>query len=264
MKKVLIFGGNGFVGSHLKGERSSLRVNKLHELLVEIKRKKPEVIINCIGRTGENNTDDCDQFPTRTLEANTFVPFLFAEAAIRTGVKLVHVSSGCMFHGSEVCEIGEWENPNFFHLFYSRTKIYAEASLTLLASSRLANILIVRPRIPFFNAKHPKDILYKIQRFKKVIDFPNSMTYLPDFAKAVSHLIDIDARGVYNIVNPKPLTYASILQKFFKRRVPEMRYQDLPMPRTNLKLSCKKLIESGFEPMSTAAAIQEGLKRKRI
>ena len=260
-KKVLIFGGKGFVGSHLKGERSLARVYSLDDILAEIAKKKPDVMINCIGYTGKENTDDCEAFSDYALNANSFLPVLFAEAAIRTGVKLVHVSSGCMFKTETLVE--EDVIPNFYDLFYSRTKIYGEAALYGIAGYGKANILIVRPRIPFFDGTHPRDILYKIQRFKKVIDYPNSMTYLPDFGRAVDHLIKKDATGIYNIVNPGVVTYAKILKECFGKKAVEMKYTDLKTARTNLTLSCYKLIESGFKPMNTLDAIKEGLRGRK-
>ena len=257
-KKVLIFGGKGFVGSHLKGERSLARVYSLDDILAEIAKKKPDVMINCIGYTGKENTDNCEAFSDYALNANSFLPVLFAEAAIRTGVKLVHVSSGCMFKTADF--IGEDEIPDFYDLFYSRTKIYGEAALYGIAGYGKANILIVRPRIPFFDGTNPRDILYKIQRFKKVIDYANSMTYLPDFGRAVDHLIKKGATGIYNIVNPGPVRYKTILRECFGKRVVEMRHTDLNLIRTNVTLSCSKLIESGFRPMDTMDAIKHGLR----
>ena len=56
-------------------------------------------------------------------------PYLAWEVAFRNPVKLVHISSGCIYHYdySKQKPITEKDVPDYYNLFYSRTKIYAEA-----------------------------------------------------------------------------------------------------------------------------------------
>ena len=143
--------------------------------------ERPAVIINCIGYTGERNVDDCENQKNKTMEANTVVPLVLGEVAARNNVKLVHISSGCIYRYDYATQrpITEDDPPDYYDLFYSRTKIYAEKALAFMAKKY--NVLIARIRIPLDNRPHPRNILTKLLGFDRVIDVPNSLTYIPDF-----------------------------------------------------------------------------------
>ena len=205
--------------------------------------------------------DDCELNKDRTLSANVFAPLILAEAAIINGVKLIHVGSGCIyrFDYSKDKPIKEDKIPDFFDLFYSRTKIYSEMALEAL--SHKYDILIVRTRIPLDNRSHPKNLLTKLIEYKKVIDLPNSVIYIPDFMKALKHLIKINAKGIYNVVNKGGLRYRELLDVYrkykpgFKYEVID--YKGLKLTRTNLILSTEKLEKSGFKIRNIKEVLEE-------
>ncbi|MEK7849686.1 MAG: sugar nucleotide-binding protein [Candidatus Omnitrophota bacterium] len=251
--KILIF-GRGFIGDRLQKALqcriTEKMILKFEDADQEIARFLPDVIINCIGYTGAKNVDGCELDKDATLSANVFVPLLLAEVALRRSIKLVHISSGCIYNYdySKNKPITERDIPDFFGLFYSRSKIYAERALDVLSSKY--NILIARIRIPLDDRPSLRNILDKIIRYKKVIDLPNSVTYIPDLIKALEHLIKIDARGIYNVVNSGGLTYPALLDVYKKYR-PDFEYEvisykKLNLVRTNLILSTRKLEKTGF------------------
>jgi nucleoside-diphosphate-sugar epimerase len=144
--------------------------------------------------------------------------------------------------------IEETEGPNFFDLFYSRTKIYTEAALSSIKSS--GNILQLRILLPLDFKPHPRNLLDKLIGFKNVIDIPNSITYIPDFLDAMKYLIKNDAEGIYNVVNYGGLRFRTLLEEY-RKYVPTHNYaitepRELKLIRNNLILSTDKLEESGF------------------
>jgi len=252
--KILVI-GNGYIGTKL-GEAFNCPVSgrilsKLTDCIEEISRYKPEVVINAVGYTGARNVDDCELDKDNTLLANTFVPIMLAEACLRSGVRLVHISSGCIFkyeYGKQR-PIDEKLIPDYYNLYYSRSKVYAERCLDYL--SREYPMLTVRIRIPLDNCPSPRNIIDKLVRYGKVIDIPNSVTYLPDFFRALKHLVRIKATGIYNVVNKGGLRYPRLM-KVYRKYHPGFEYSVLPLSslklnRTNLVLSTKKLEESGFK-----------------
>ena len=262
--KILIF-GKGFIGSRLheglKCEVSEARISSFKDAEGEIKKHNPKIIINCIGHTGERNVDDCELDKDRTLSANVFAPIILAEAAIRNGVKLIHISSGCIYHFdySKDKPIKEDKIPDFFDLFYSRTKIYSEMALEVL--SHQYDILIVRTRIPLDNRPHPKNLLTKLLNYKKIIDITNSVTYVPDLIQTVRHLIGINTKGSYNVVNKGGLRYSDLLD-VYKKYKPGFKYEvidykGLKLTRTNLILSTEKLEKSGFKIRDIKEVLEE-------
>lgn len=266
-KKILIF-GKGFIGArlheHFKCAVSDARINTLKDAENELKKYKPDIAINCIGFIGENNTDDCDKDMDKTLFANSFVPLLLAEAAIKCKVKLIHISSGCAYNFDYTKDepVTEDKIPDFFGLGYSRSKIYSELALKNLSSQY--DILIAKIRIPLDVNPHPKNILTKLLKYQKVIDIPNSITYIPDFIQMLEHLIKIDAKGVYNLVNKNGLRYPALLN-IYKKHVPEFNFtkttlKDLNLVRTNLVLSTDKLEKTGFNVRDIHDVLEECVK----
>ncbi len=229
-----------------------------------IKNYRPKVIINCIGNTGRRNVDDCELEKDATLLANSFVPVMLAEAALRNNIKLVHISSGCIFNFDYKKDrpVKEESQCYFLGQFYSRSKIYAERAIEALASDY--NILIVRIRVPLINAKNPKNLLDKLLKFKQVIDIPNSVTYIPDFVNALKHLIKINAKGVYNVVNKGGLRYPELM-RVYQKYVPAFKFKvialkKLGLVRTNLILSTTKLEKTGFKVRNINSVLEECVK----
>lgn len=265
MKDRIFILGKGFFGVRLKEALGcrllGARIYSLGDAQEVIKRHRPRIIVNCIGYAGKNNIDDCESDKEKTLFANTFVPVILAEACLRQGVKLVHISSGCIYHYdySKDRPINERKMPDFFALYYSRSKIYTERVLEFLAAK--FNVLILRPRVPLDNRPHPRNILTKLINYKKAIDLPNSITYMPDFIKAARHLINIDARGIYNVVNRGGLRYPQLLEAYQKYK-PDFHYKiidfkKLRMVRTNLLLSTEKLENTGFKVRNIHEVLEE-------
>ncbi|MBM3244905.1 MAG: sugar nucleotide-binding protein [Candidatus Omnitrophica bacterium] len=273
MAMILVL-GKGFLGKRIAGalhcKISDARIRSFFDAEKIIRKHKPKIIINCIGKSGRN-TDDCELYKDKTLFANSFIPVILAEAALRSRIKLIHISSGCLFDYDFEKDkpITEEKVPDFLELFYSRSKIYPEIPLSLLSAKKL-NCLILRVRLPLDNRPHPKNLLDKLIRYKKVIDLPNSITYIPDFLNALKHLIKIDARGIFNIVNSGGLFYNELMD-VYKRYDPDFEYKtvkfkDLGLVRTNLLLSVRKLGKTGFNMRPAGEVIEECvreyLKRK--
>ena len=266
-KKILIL-GKGFIGERLQKALScqitDVFIKSYQDAERLVKQYKPKVIINCIGITGKNNVDDCELDKDAVLLGNSFIPVILAEVALRNRIKLVHISSGCIFNYDyqKSKPLKEKSQDYFFRLFYSRSKIYAERALEVLA--RDYNILIARIRIPLLNAKHPKNVLDKLIKYKQVIDLANSVTYIPDFIQAIKHLIKIDARGIYNVVNKGGLKYPRLMQ-IYQKYVPEFKFKvvalkKLGLARTNLILSTKKLKDTGFKVRNINSVLEECVK----
>jgi len=267
MNNKIIILGDGYIGKKLKIALSarliSRRIKTYDDVERVIKQYHPRIIINCIGHVGKRNVDDCERVIDKTLVSNTFVPILLAEAAFRHKIKLVHISSGCIYHYDYKKQnaIQEERVPDYFDLFYSRTKIYTENVLMKLAERKDTDILITRIRVPLDSQPHPKNLLTKLIKYQKVIDAPNSVTYIPDFIKALKHLIKIDARGIYNTAVKDPLIYSDLL-KAYQRYHPEFHFdiiklKELKLTRTSLIMSVHKLEKTGFKVRSIKEIIKE-------
>lgn len=265
--KILIF-GKGFIGERLREGLdcaiTEKRIGVFKDAEEEIAKYNPRIIINCIGHTGEKNIDGCELDKDKSLFANSFIPLLLAELALRNKTKLIHISSGCIYPYDYAKDkpIDEEKVPDFFDLYYSRTKIYSERALKVLADK--FDILIPRIRVPLDNRPHPRNILTKLIGYKKVIELSNSITYFPDFIRALKHLIRINARGIYNVVNSGALRYPELME-VYKKYVPSFEYKIIPfkqlgITRTNLILSTQKLKKTGFKIRDIHEVLEECVK----
>ncbi|MBP7216887.1 MAG: sugar nucleotide-binding protein [Candidatus Omnitrophica bacterium] len=265
MKSDVLILGKGYIGERIQ-ERfgypiASERITCFKDAEAVIKTHSPKVIINAIGSIGRN-VDACELDKDKTLLAHSFVPIILAEVAIRNNIKLVHISSGCIFHFDYKRDkpLEETVQPDFLELFYSRSKIYSELPLERL--SLRYPILILRIRVPLDNRNHPKNLLNKLIAFKDTIaDLPNSVSYIPDFLSALDHLLKQDCRGVYNVVNRGALRYAELLD-VYKKYVPDFTYQEvdfkkLNIIRTNLILATSKLEKTGFRTRDIHDVLEE-------
>lgn len=264
--KILIF-GRGYIGSRLQEELnvelSDRKILSIKDAEEEVAKFKPRIVINCIGYVGRN-VDDCEINKDKALFANTYVPIILGEVCLRNDIKFVHISSGCIYRYDYAKDlpIDEERPPDFLELYYSRTKIYAEQALRVLFKK--CPILIVRPRVPLDNRPNTRNLLTKLIEYKKVIELPNSVTYIPDFIQALKHLIKAQASGIYNVVNSNPLVYAKLMD-VYKKYAPEFTYEaidfnKLNLVRTNVVLSTRKLEETGFRVRDINEVLEECVK----
>jgi len=268
MQNNILILGQGFIGQRLHEalnfSKSASRINTYKDAEQIYEEYQPKIIINCIGYSGTNNVDDCEKNVDRTLLTNTFIPLILAELALRKKIKLITFSSGCIYHYDYEKQnpLTEEDIPDFFDLFYSRSKIYAEMALEEL--TKRADILTIRIRVPLDNRPHSKNILTKLLSCKRIIDIPNSITYIPDFIDALKYLIETDARGVFNVVNKEGLRYPELME-VYKKYVPDFSYElldykELNTVRTNLILSIEKLEKTGFKMRAINDILHECVK----
>ena len=91
--------------------------------------------------------------------------------------------------------------------------------------------LILRIRNPFDSRVHPDNAVVKGYTSSKMYAWADTWTYLPDLVKAVEKLTEIDAKGIYNVVNTEMSSLFFILKgilnvPFFKEIDPVK--EDIP------------------------------------
>lgn len=216
----------------------------LYEVMADKVMNWPEVIINCIGKTGRPNVDWCESNKPETYVSNVHVPYILAEFCKRHDIKLVHVSSGCIYQGdNEGRGWSESDTPNFTGSFYSATKAMAEQLV-----STYDNTLILRMRMPIDGTPSGRELIGKLLKYDKIINTPNSVTVIDDFLYALEALIENNATGIFNIVNPEPVTHKQILDiyqeisgKTINKELIDASKLVTAAPRSNCVLNTEKI-----------------------
>ena len=266
--KILIF-GKGYIANKFKvffgeeAEISELRIEDYSKVKAGLERVKPDVVLNCAGKTGRPNVDWCEDHKMETLFGNVTAPLILARACEELALYMVHIGSGCVYEGYKDGEgYSEEDAPNFEGSYYSRTKAWSERML------KDFKVLQLRLRMPFDSVPSERNFITKIIKYNKVISVPNSISVLEDFLKAAKVLIEKRATGVYNITNPGTITHQEILDIYIELVDPSYHYELFSVEemekitkakRSNCGLSVKKLEREGIHLRPVREAVRESL-----
>lgn len=203
--------GKGFVSSHLPYPTITDRV-KLDESQIDtiLDSYKPDVLINCIGKTGRPNIDWCESHKGETVAANTALPIMLAHACEKKSIRFIQIGSGCIYFGYKN---GGWTEDDFANplSFYSKTKYAAD-----LAIGDMPNVTVLRIRMPISNQNTQRNFITKIRNYSHIINIPNSVTFMEDFVPCVQKVVDDSLTGIYHVVNPGPLTAVDVMEEYRK------------------------------------------------
>lgn len=200
MKKIVLV-GHGYVAGYISRELEAQRIYHHHVHHNEYIPFDADVIINAAGFTGIPNVDACELRKADTVQGNINFPLSLER---RFDCPILHLSSGCVYTGYKDGGWLETDTPNFDWSngsFYSATKAEFQKLWSEFKYDRKSYIL--RLRMPFGGDNLDKNLLIKLQKYTSLVDFENSITYLPDLAKAVISFIDNKPNpGIYNATNP--------------------------------------------------------------
>lgn len=202
---MILLVGKGFVGTaiaqHMDAQKIAYEVASRDSVDFAQKIARCDALINAAGYVGKPNVDACERHKVDCLVGNVMLPVELAKWCETFKKPMVHVSSGCIYFGSK--NYTEEDAPNFDKSFYSFTKAAAERALQGF------DVRIMRIRMPFLDAVHPRCVLTKLAKYTKWIDGENSITFLPDAARAAVELVKAP-KGIYNATNPGTITNRQI------------------------------------------------------
>lgn len=265
--KVLTLGG-GFVADHLPYENIKAKIFSREDVDSLILKHQPDVLINCIGKTGRPNVDWCESHKEETAFANTAVPIMLAEVCKGRGTHLIQIGSGCIYFGdspykghSSWAQDPGWREDDFAKplSFYSKTKYACDLML-----GPMPHVTTLRIRMPVSDKDMPRNLINKLRGYKQVIDIPNSMTLMSDLVRCIDWAATNRPGGIWHVANPQPLTAARIMQEY-QKYVPEHQFeiiterqldQMVTAKRSNCILNTDKLRAAGFKMSDTEEALE--------
>lgn len=265
--KVLTLGA-GFVADHLPYEIIKEKIPAASGYIdLMLADHKPDVIVNCIGKTGRPNVDWCEKNKEVTAAANVALPILLAEACAKHSIRLIQIGSGCIYFGDSPYK-GEmsgakdpgWQETDFANpaSFYSKTKYACDLML-----GQMSHVTTLRIRMPISTKDNPRNLINKLKGYRQVIDIPNSMTFMDDLARCVEWAIEKNKTGIFHVANPQPITAAQIMREY-QKYVPEHEFEVIDerqldqlttAKRSNCILSTEKLQSAGFKMTNSEEAL---------
>jgi dTDP-4-dehydrorhamnose reductase len=225
---VALLGATGYIGQEFKKQLEELGIETLcisrseydyydlDTLRSILQERRPEFLINCAGYTGKPNVDACEDNQEETMRGNVTLVHNITKACLMNGVPWGHVSSGCIYTGSNGANgFTELDTPNFSFdtmrcSYYSGTKAQAEQIIKSLGSQ----VYTWRLRIPFDEYDNPRNYLSKLLRYPRILGANNSISHKGDFVKYCLTLWQTKADyGIYNVVNTNPVTTEQVTKK---------------------------------------------------
>jgi len=260
-ERFLVFGRTGWLGGILnklltEGKEefrfSDCRLEDRAGIQAEIKAYKPTHVLNAAGVTGRPNVDWCESNKVETIRTNVIGVLTLADLCETHDVHLTNFATGCIYEYDETHPEGsgkgflEGDVPNFHGSFYSHTKVLME---DLLSSYK--NLLQLRVRMPISeDLEFPRNFIYKIAHYKKVVNIPNSMTVLPELMPISLRMAKRRLTGVYNFTNPGVVSHNECLELYKQYYQPDFTWQNFTLEeqanvivaaRSNNELDASKL-----------------------
>ena len=266
-EKGVIF-GNGFLGNRIAEEMgfeiAPINVLNTSELKAYLEEKRPDVVINCVGKTGRPNIDWCEDNKEDTILSNTAAPIIISSLCSKQKIYFVHIGSGCVYQGEGETHNGylEKDKANNTGNIYVRSKIISEEALRELPGLQL------RIRMPLDDRPGERNFIDKILKYESLIDEQNSMTTVPHFIQALKKMIEKRAEGVYNFTNPGTISAAEIMTIYKEIVDPKHQFEVITsqeldaitkVKRSNCFLNTEKMKSLGIALPEVHSAVRECL-----
>lgn len=223
MRKILVIGAKGMLGRDLvEVLRSSfgndevfgwdideIDIKEENNTIAKVENLQPGIVINVAAYT---DVDGCELNGKKAFAVNAEGMRHVALGAARCGSKVVYLSTDYIFDGKKGKPYLEDDLPNPLNV-YGRSKLRGEQYVQELSR----NSLIVRTQ--WLYGKHGTNFVAAILRQageKKVLPVVNDQfglpTYTVDLSKAISLLIEQDARGIFHVANSNPCSWYDYAQ----------------------------------------------------
>lgn len=225
--KILVLGSTGMLGHQVVNYLSNYSEFKIYDISFRSKLRassiildvmdssllsrtitdlKPDYVINCIG-----DLDEVNPVFERAIYLNSLLPHLLKNIAKETGFKLIHISTDCVFSGTQG-KYAEFDKRDGIGL-YAETKklgeIIDDSNLTLRSS-------IVGPELK----SSGKGLFHWfITQDSDVQGYINSIwsgVTTIELAKAIKWAIDFEITGLYHITNGYYINKYELLKLFKK------------------------------------------------
>lgn len=264
LPNILIFGGNGWIGSKVVKLLQDANINVIISLCRadDINMIQREIdfignvshIMSFIGRTHGTydnqviGTIDYLEKPGKLVDNmrdNLFSPIGLAEISKRNNIHFTYLGTGCIFEYDDNHLLGdtnagflEADLPNFVGSSYSIVKGYTDRMMQLLYSDSTLN---ARIRMPITDELvSDRNFITKITSYKKICSMPNSMTVLNELLPVLIDLALKRQVGTVNLTNPGVISHNEILTMYREIVDPNFTWENFSIEEQDQILASKR------------------------
>ena len=219
MKKILITGGSGQLGSELKAliagfsdcdfifpNRLQLDLEQPESMVLYLQNLKPDCIINCAAYTA---VDQAEKEPEKANVINHTAVGVLANWSFKNKAQFLHISTDYVFYGTAAFPLNE-ESATNPQNEYGKSKLKGEQA----AIHANPETIIIRTSWVYsqFGANFVKTMLRLMQErnsLSVVQDQVGSPTYAKDLALVILHIIDTCQwqPGIYHYANEGAISW---------------------------------------------------------
>ncbi|MCM8767276.1 MAG: dTDP-4-dehydrorhamnose reductase [Candidatus Omnitrophica bacterium] len=210
MKKILITGGNGLVGTYLKkilnGKdysvfafgKEDLNIIDIEKSYKIFKDLSPDIVIHLAAIT---DVDYCEKNPDITFLINSKGTENISKLSIDFNCFLIYLSTDFIFDGMKNSPYTEKDKPNPINI-YGKSKLIGEEYII----KNCEKYLIIRTSRIFGNggknfSSRLREILKEKKEILLTIDLINSPTYALSLTQTILRLIEKGFYGIINVCN---------------------------------------------------------------
>jgi dTDP-4-dehydrorhamnose reductase len=208
--KTLEMGGHEVWGTDISSKEDRLDITRQDQIRYALASFRPAWVINCAAYT---NVDMAEEHEEQALLLNAKGPDLLAHACRKLSVRLLHISTDYVFDGTKGKPYFEEDTTNPINV-YGVSKLAGENAIR----HQMEDYVIIRTQwlIGHNGRNFVSTILSAAQineSLRVVNDQWGSPTFAPDLAKAIMQLMEMDARGIYNVCNRGKATWFDLAVK---------------------------------------------------
>jgi dTDP-4-dehydrorhamnose reductase len=179
-------------------DHASLDIANRRQVDATFARERPDVVINCAAWT---DVDGCELDPERAQTVNALGPEFLALASRRLGIPFITISTDYVFDGEKDGFYTQRDQPNPQSI-YAVSKLEGERR----AQSAWAQTIVVRSGY-IFGSGGTNFLSLVVERARRgeriqaISDAFGTPTYAPDLAGRLRRLAQLEAPGIYHVVN---------------------------------------------------------------
>ena len=119
--------------------------------------------------------------------------------------------------------------------------------------------------MPLSTKNNPRNFINKVKGYDKIIDIPNSVTFMDDFVRCVDWAIKEQKTGIFHVTNPDPISAVQTMIEY-QKYIPDHKFSIINekeldkitiAKRSNCILNTDKLSAAGFNMTPSKDALKE-------
>lgn len=219
MKKILVTGANGQLGSELAvlssnypqykwifADRTKITLDDLYLLKTQLIEIQPDIILNCGAYTA---VDTAESEKELAFTINELSVKLIAKYALENKVKLIHISTDYVFDGSSSIALNEEATTNPINVYGASKRAGEVACLKENPNSIIIRTSWVYSKFGNNFVKTMQRLMQERESINVVNDQIGSPTYAADLAQAVMDIVESSnwIPGIYNYSNEGEISW---------------------------------------------------------